>query len=397
MKWALPATDPAKASGAAGSARALDAEAVRRIAGAVARRDSSGAPPTGTTTSSGITTFALGDVVGALRERFPEATPEIDAIERIQRDFLEHHGSRLRARAKDGFVRSAERPPLRLHEIEVTPTGARLRPTATDSAGERDVALDLASLTADLAVEGRGDLAERLLSAFAGETNDFGLYGVVDYYERQIALDRALACAEAAQARRWLVLARSTCEAPVVPPMLVCVGGLVASGKSTVAHLLAERMAAPRIEADRARIHLTRDDEARTLRRGFSRVVYEELLRRAGIVLGSGRSAVLDACFARHREREAASRLARARGWGFLFVECRVDGATTRSRLAARDAAAGTSGWRQVYEDLAQRWQPTDDFAPAQRIVLDCTRPLPENEALLLERVPAGPPGSRLP
>jgi predicted kinase len=179
--------------------------------------------------------------------------------------------------------------------------------------------------------------------------------------------------------------------------MLIAVGGLVASGKSTVARLLARSLAAPRVEADEARRQLVADDDPRGLAAEFEDHVYAEMLRRACCVLESGRPVILDACFPRRSERERARRLALERGWSFLFVECRVDEATTRARLAARDHPERAGAWLEIYERLARRWQSTEDLPARQHLVLDCSRSLDEAAAALRERVAGFEAGTRLP
>ena len=132
----------------------------------------------------------------------------------------------------------------------------------------------------------------------------------------------------------------------------VAVGGLVASGKSTVARAIARRLDAERIEADDIRHELLeRPAEilhearwVRDLRTGFSDEVYRELLRRGGEVIDAGRSVVIDGCFPSAAWRESARRIALDSGARFLFVECRVPEAVSLERLSARDRAAGRAG-----------------------------------------------------
>lgn len=356
-----------------------------------------GAPASG---AAAPATGALSLAAGALGE-----------LRGRQGDFLGRRARLLQDRARQGRVRHLRMPPLRLHAIalgddrewHVLP-GLAGAPTGTEP---RDVAVDLASLALDLAMAGRPALAERLLSSFAGESDDFELYGVIDFYERQQALARAAELARrgtkpspseaTTEARRWLLLGLASDRRPVLPPTLVAVGGLVASGKSTVAERLAARLGAPRLEADRARAFLVREDRSRNLAPGIEDDVYDELLRRAGIVLASGRSAVLAACFPRRSQRTRARRLADERAWPFVFVECRVDAETAHARLAARDAEAARSGWKQLYDDLAGEWETADELSASQHLVLDCTRPLLESEQRLEAWLSLAPKEHHLP
>jgi|GEM_PF-215044 len=180
----------------------------------------------------------------------------------------------------------------------------------------------------------------------------------------------------------------------------VAVGGLVASGKSTVARAIARRLDAERIEADDIRHELLdRPSEIlhearwlRELRPGFSDEVYRELLRRGAEAVGAGRSIVLDGCFPTAARRESARRIALGAGARFLFVECRVPEAVAIGRLRARDRAAGRSGWVALYRDLAEHYEPPDEFAPSEVVSLDCQHDV---ETVLRELEAHGLPTAR--
>jgi predicted kinase len=352
----------------------------------------------------------------AIAEGFPELRgADLQEIERAQREFLRQQAARLRDRERRGRVRGGLGPPLRLADLRVDADGAVERvpgDAAPDASPPRDTCVDAAGVALDLTRLGCGDQAERLLSAYAGAADDFAMYEVVDFYERTLALDRMAALAEGgdgpdaprearvAEARALLLVSLATRRRPLLPPILVAVGGLVASGKSTVSRALAGRIGAPRIEADRVRDFLLGDRPgravhesqwARSLAPDFGERVYAELLHRAAIVLASGRPAVLDACFPRARQRAAAQALARSCGRPFLFVECRAEPDVVRSRIAARDAEADRPGWSKILDDLAAQWEPPDELDPDARLVLDTGLPVSEAEAVLDARLPTWP------
>src|SRR6185369_5214740 len=98
----------------------------------------------------------------------------------------------------------------------------------------------LAFLTMDLAHHRRVDLAERLLAAYARESNDFDLCSVIDFYESYRAYVRAkittfLAENESAphelrtsakeEARRYFLLALAADRPSAMRPAVVAVGG----------------------------------------------------------------------------------------------------------------------------------------------------------------------------
>jgi predicted kinase len=271
----------------------------------------------------------------------------------------------------------------------------------------------------DLASLGYPELAERLLGAYAGESDDYALYRVVEYHQRDRGCARArerlrAACAPeariatreaaAADARRLLDFACTTVRRPL-PPVVVALGGLVASGKSTVARAIAGRMASPRIVGDHVRafrMGATPSHEATAAERleglepGFDQRVARALFAAAECVLDSGRAVVLDAGFPSARRREAARDLAQRHGLAFRFVECRVDEATARRRLAVRDASPDEhGGWRAIYDAYLARWEPPgNDLAPGEHVVVDTTRPLAESLATIEARLPLWPQDS---
>jgi putative hydrolase of the HAD superfamily len=156
--------------------------------------------------------------------------------------------------------------------------------------------------------------------------------------------------------------------------LVIAVGGLVASGKSTLARALAARLGAAHIEADLVRnAVLVRDHTGDLLAiwaPELEHEVYDELLRLGAQEIDAGRPLVLDACFPRRDEREAARELAHARGCSFAFVESRTSPEVTRARLAARDERPGPVGWREIHATLASHFEPADELDPAEHVVV---------------------------
>ncbi len=270
----------------------------------------------------------------------------------------------------------------------------------------------------DLAAHGRSDLAESLLACYAREADDYDLYEVVDFYESYRAFVRGkVACMlarddgapqearERAQkeARRMFRLALSFHRPPVVSPSLVAVGGVIASGKSSVATGLGSAMSAPVLEADRTRKAMLGVDPLGRLSepawRGpydpaFSKTVYAELFRRAAIVLASGRPVVLDASFRSAELRAAARAVAAAHGVPFRFVECRAPRDVCLARLAAREEHPSVSdGRRAIFDEFCARYEPVREVVGKEPLSIDTTLPLETNLAALRRWLDVWPAG----
>jgi aminoglycoside phosphotransferase family enzyme/predicted kinase len=331
---------------------------------------------------------------------------EADEIVAWQRAFLAEHATRFDARIASKRIRDGHGD-LRLEHVYFGPTPIVLDCIEfNDRFRFADVCADLAFLSMDLASHGRVDLAERFLARYARASNDFDMYALVDFYESYRAFVRAKICAmrgDAPGARRHLLLALSADRRSLLAPAVVAVGGIIASGKSTIAERLGDAMGAPVVEADRTRKAMLgvapTERIAESAWHGaydpaFTDRVYAEVLRRAGVVLAAGRPVVLDASFRSKSMRAAARALAQSHGVPFHFVECRADAATCRSRLAARAKSSAISDGRiEIFDDFVAKFEPPDEIADVERTVLDTTHPPAESLATLRARLDTWPVG----
>lgn len=158
-----------------------------------------------------------------------------------------------------------------------------------------------------------------------------------------------------------------------VTPVLVAIGGLSGTGKSTAAAALA-----PGIGAAPGAIHVRSDLERKVLAgvreterlgashysREASFAVYQACLTRAEATLRAGQAAVLDAVFATPDERRAAEQLARRMGVRFEGFWLEAPEALLKSRVESRRGDAsdatpqvvdmqlgydlGQIGWRRI-------------------------------------------------
>jgi aminoglycoside phosphotransferase family enzyme/predicted kinase len=312
------------------------------------------------------------DNFASLRETATSLVPSttIDDLERSQAAFLADRRDVLERRMCDGAIRDGHGD-LRLEHVFLSDANDGLEIIDGIEFDERyrygDVCSDIAFLAMDLARLGRVDLSERFIAAYARIANDYDLYAVLDFYTSYRACVRAkiaamgasgrwspepARAAAAGEARRYLRLAESARERPVIPPMLIAIGGGIATGKSTLAERLGVELSAPIVDADRTRKfmlgvrpteHVGDGEWEGPYDPAFSRRVYDELLRRAGVVLASGRPVILDASFRSADARAKARALAAAHGVPFRFFECVAPTEICRARLASRMMTANVS------------------------------------------------------
>ncbi len=335
----------------------------------------------------------LGEEVGGA---VPE--PLLRVTEDRERAFRERVSARIEGRRREGravdghgdlhlqhvWFERDDAPPLLIDCLEFS---ERLR--------QIDAASEVAFTAMDLRYRGRRDLAELFLRSYARERDDFDLYSVVDWFAGYRALVRAKVAAlaareteiEAAQrhgaaasAVRHIALA-SDLLAPRDPGRLLLVCGVVGTGKSTAAVLLADALQGAVVASDRVRKRLAGLEPGARGAAGWREGIYSSqhtertyraLLERARPVLASGRACVLDATFARRRHRDLARALAAELSAPAVLVETRCPDPLTRERLARR-AAGGRSVSDAGPEQLAASaasFEAPDEWPEAGRRVV---------------------------
>jgi aminoglycoside phosphotransferase family enzyme/predicted kinase len=340
---------------------------------------------------------------------------EAAEVERFQREFVGRRAPFLeridRRRICDGHG------DLRLEHIYLGEDGAiRIIDCIefNDRFRYQDTCADVAFLAMDLALSGSVALAERFLGRYAKDAQDYELYPLVDFYQSYRAYVRAKVMTFVAEdpgasaaarkraeheARRAFLLAVAYERAPLAPPSVVVVGGLIGSGKTTVADEVAFRLGGPSIDSDRTRKHLA--GVASTAPLGVASFVgayaeqvtegvYTELMRRAALVLRSGRPVVLDASFRTRAYRARALELAEAEGVPFYFIECRTDRVVLEARLRGREGRSGvvSDGRAHHLEDFEARFEPIDELEAEHHLIADTSLSLDETLGGLEERLP---------
>jgi predicted kinase len=158
---------------------------------------------------------------------------------------------------------------------------------------------------------------------------------------------------------------------------VVAVGGLIGSGKSTLAEALGRATGVPVISSDRTRkalagVRATERAPESAYAAAFSARMFDELSRRAAVVLGSGRGVVLDATFRERELRLRAKELARRHGRRFLFAETVCDDATLRERLRRRAAGPSVSdAGEALLERVRAEFQPVTELGTDEHVRVD--------------------------
>ena len=253
----------------------------------------------------------------------------------------------------------------------------------SDKIANIDVLYDLAFTLMDLARQGLGALANRLLNEWLWRIEELpeasheeALALLPMFLARRAAIRAyvdsavtAVSGADNAPARAYQKAALEFLQP--APPRLLAIGGLSGSGKTTLALKLAPDIgrspgaAVVRSDVERKRlagIDLEERMPAGSYTPEASAQVYSAIIARAERVLRAGHSVVLDAVFAREPERAAAEALAARMGVPFQGIWLDIPKEVAQQRVAARKADASDATpevvERQFGYDLGSiRWE----------------------------------------
>ena len=317
--------------------------------------------------------------------------PRLAALARFCRAGLEAFAPLLAERAQAGLVRDGHGD-LRAEHILLGSRVEAVDGVEFDPAlRHADVGYDLAFLVMDVAGVD-DDLARELVRGYHAGHGDPGPPALLDFFCAVRALVRAkvdfLRAAQltgaAAQERGGRALERLALAERfawrVRLPKLVCVTGLAASGKSTVAEAIGAVSGRPVLSSDRIRkLRAGIDPYERAAPSAYgdveSREVYEELARRSAAAVRRNGGALVDATFRRAADADAfAAVVPAAPAW----LVCEAPPAVLIQRAAARAARGSISdaGPEVVAGELAVYRGPFQAPGPALAR-LDTTQPIP--------------------
>ncbi len=215
-----------------------------------------------------------------------------------------------------------------------------------------DVLADVAFLAMDLERLGALPAAEAFLSCYQELSGDTFVASLADHYWAYRALVRSKVASlryaqgdadASGEAGHLLRLCLAHLERARI--MLVLVGGLPGTGKSTLAAAIADAKGWALLRSDEERKELAglRPSERATARYGeglyspaATEATYRELLRRAEVALGLGQPVLLDASWTDRRWRTVAAEVARATTSELVELRCVAPPAVASARMADR-------------------------------------------------------------
>jgi predicted kinase len=238
-----------------------------------------------------------------------------------------------------------------------------------------DVADEVAFLMMDLRRLGRANEAELFRGWYEELSGSTLPTPLVEHSVAYWALVRAKVAAlrteqgdPDAAAEAWSLLTTAASQLHTFRPRLVLVGGLPASGKSTLAEGLGLATGWPVLSTDILRKQRAGLADLASARSGIDQGLYEpdavaatyDLLRqRADALLRRGFAVILDASWTDENERRRAAALADDLAVDVVELRCAVDPETARQRLERRAGQPGASdAGPEVADALAARADP---------------------------------------
>jgi aminoglycoside phosphotransferase family enzyme/predicted kinase len=315
----------------------------------------------------------------------------LKAVERLAAQFVAGRALLFTGRVHDGRIVDGHGD-LLADDIFCLPHGPEILDCLEfdDNLRYVDTIDDAAFLAMDLEFLGRKDLGEFFLAHYSRLAADPAPQSLKDFYIGYRALVRAkVDCVRFAQGHRdaaadaWRHLDIALEHVRACSVRLAVVGGGPGTGKTTLAHALAERVGAAVISTDEVRRAMQNSGAIRgergVLNAGLYSdenvaAVYDEVIRQANIHLANGRSVMLDGTWRDPYRRDQVRQLAIQTHCAELELECQTSVSAAARRVAARPAEGLSDATPEIATALAdgsQQWPEAHH--------IDTSRPLSES------------------
>jgi uncharacterized protein len=350
------------------------------VAGNARENFAQSAPEVGSTVSApvfaelqALTEASLGDLKTLIEGRAERGVP------------CDGHGD---LRLEHIYLFAGEPPPADLVIIDCLEYAERFR--------FADPVADIAFAVMELIFAGQEGAARTLADAyfrFSGDDEGRRLLpfyvayrsvvrGKVRGFElREAEIPAARRVQSLARAKAHFLLALGVLASPRRRPVLALVAGLPGTGKSTLAHALAEKAGFEVIRSDVVRKEIAgfmaRESAASAWRSGiyaddWTRRTYEEIRSRAEKALFEGKRVIIDASFGRETLRVDLIEAARRLAVPSVLLVCDAPAELVRVRLdARRDDVSDADA--MVYEAARQAWEPFGPLTSRAVVHVDAT------------------------
>jgi uncharacterized protein len=250
-----------------------------------------------------------------------------------------------------------------------------------------DIVDELSFLQMECEVLGDGGLGSVVLAAYSDECQDFPSQRLLAFYRNYRAAVRAKVAAIRAvqlnsgkaevidEIRSYLDLAARSAE-KLGPAALIVVSGFMGTGKSTLATKIADAFAVELISTDHIR-QSAFGPSASPARYGegiyqpnLRTQVYDELFKRADVLLSCGETVVLDGTFLQQALRDRAVRLANRQNAICVLVlcQCAKELAITRVQQRVKLDTGESEGRPDLYDAQVREYEPITASDPAVMI-----------------------------
>ncbi|MDX1586582.1 MAG: AAA family ATPase [Balneolaceae bacterium] len=278
---------------------------------------------------------------------------------------------------------------LHLEHIHITPEKVRIYDCIefNDRFRYGDTAADLAFLAMDLDFNGYSGLERYFITRMADLLGDPDLPTHLDFYKCYRAYVKgkvkSLQSSEEEvgeegrekarkRAREYFDLSLHYAALGSRATVLV-VMGRIATGKSTTASVLSDRLNVARYSSDRIRKklmglpitkHTDESKKEELYSKEMSNVTYQELLKKANKHIDKHESVILDATYSREKQRRKLIEHMEEWDADYCFVEVQADDATIKNRLKMREGEEGviSDAREEDFEELNRYYQPPEEI-----------------------------------